>query len=268
MSSVSPNVTPVVQALGARLTAEADEQTRAWWERYLKGALPFRGVPMARIRAVVHAIWRDEGLDQLPPAAQTELALRLLAEPFSEDKLAGVLVLAERLLDELSLDDVPRLAEPLARGDIDDWSTCDWYCVKVLGPFVAASDDRRAASEAIASWRFAERLWHRRAAAVSFVRLAPRAEAFYPGFSDLLLEISAVLVRDPARFSQTAVGWLLRELSVGAPAAVGAFVDAHRERMSREAFRAATAKLPSEKQVQAPSATARRTDGRGIKYVP
>ena len=247
MSSRAQNATRVAEALGARLAAEADEQTRVWWERYLKGAVPFRGVAMARIRAVVHALWRDEGLDRLPPGAQIELALRLLAEPFSEDKVAGVLVLAERLLGELSLDDVPRLGEPLARGDIDDWSTSDWYCVKVLGPFVAASDDRQAAAEAVASWRSADRLWHRRAAAVSFVRLAPRAEDFYPGFSDLLLVISATLVRDPARFSQTAVGWLLRELSVGAPAAVEAFVEAHRERMSREAFRSATAKLPSEK---------------------
>ncbi len=247
MSSVTRDPTPVVQALGTRLAAEADERTRAWWERYLKGAVAFRGVPMARIRAVVHALWHDEGLDALPADDQIDLALRLLAEPFSEDKIAGVLVLAERLLDELSLDDVPRLAAPLARGDVDDWSTCDWYCVKVLGPFVAASDDRRAAAEAIAAWRFADRLWHRRAAAVSFVRLAPRAEDFYPGFSALLLDVCAALVRDPARFSQTAAGWLLRELSVGMPDAVRAFVDAHGERMSREAVRSATAKLPREK---------------------
>ena len=116
--------------------------------------------------------------------------------------------------------------------------------MKVLGPFVRAAPDRRAAAEAIASWRTAESLWQRRAAAVAFVYLAREGDAVYPGFTDLVLAVAAANVQDAARFSQTGVGWVLRELAAAAPEAVTAFVRAHEDKMSTEALRAATTKLP------------------------
>ena len=232
----------MVRAIAQRLDAAAEPRTREWWERYLKGALPFRGVPMAGIRAIVREVWDRERLDALDVDARVEVALRQLAERCSEDKLAGVLMLAERLLHDLRTDDVARLARPFERRHVEDWSTCDWYCVKVLGPFVAARDSRRRA-RLVAAWRDAESLWQRRAAAVAFVNLAPQGDRFYRGFTRLLLTVCERNVRDDARFSQTSVGWLLRELSKGEPEAVRAFVDLHRDRMSKEALRAATARL-------------------------
>ena len=223
--------------------------------------MPFRGVPMAAVRAAVHETWVEEGLDRLPPEEQVDLALRLFAEPFAEDKLAGILALAERLLDHLTLADVPRLASPFARGEIEEWSTCDWYCVKVLGRFVERADDPRAAAEAIAAWRFSEPLWQRRAAAVSFVNLAPRGDAFFPGFTALLLDVCAANVKDGARFSQTSVGWLLRELSRAEPDRVAAFVEAHAAEMSTEARRSATAKLPQRSAGELPRTRRSRRTG-------
>ncbi|HEV3408231.1 MAG TPA: DNA alkylation repair protein [Gaiellaceae bacterium] len=237
------DIEAVLRDLGPRLDAAANEWTRAWWERYLKGAVPFRGAPMAEIRRVMHELWEDRELAALPAERQVEIALRLFVEPYSEDKLTGVLALAERLLGHLTLADVPRLARPFAEGDIDDWSTCDWYCVKVLGPFIERAPDPRAAAEAVAAWRSAESLWQRRAAAVAFVNLAPRADDVFPGLARLILDVCASNVRDPARFSQTGVGWVLRELSRADPEAVAGFVRDHRHEMSREALRAATARL-------------------------
>jgi 3-methyladenine DNA glycosylase AlkD len=120
---------------------------------------------------------------------------------------------------------VPALAGPFDRGHVDDWSTCDWYCVKVLGRFVERGEDRRERAEAIAAWRVAPTLWQRRAAVVSFVNLAPRGERFFEGFPDLLLAVCLANVADPARFSQTSAGWLLRELSRAEPDRVQAFLD-------------------------------------------
>ena len=234
---------PLSRAIADQLAAVADEKTRQWWERYLKGAVPFRGVSMATTRRIVHETWQTAGIDQLDPEVQIELALAQFAEPYCEDKLAGVLALGERLLGQLTLQHVPALARPFERRCIQDWSTCDWYCVKVLGPFVERGEDRRRRSEAIAGWRSAATLWQRRAAAVSFVNLAPQGERFFDGFTDLLLTVCASNVADPARFSQTSVGWLLRELSGGEPARVQEFVDEHRGSMSREALKAATTRL-------------------------
>ena len=237
--------TPLSQTIGAQLAAVADDRTRDWWERYLKGSVPFRGVPMATTRRIVHDTWRRAGVDQLDAEAQVELALAQFAEPYCEDKLAGVLALSELLLDRLTLGHVAALARPFERGHIEDWSTCDWYCVKVLGRFVAMGEHRRPRAEAIAGWRTAPTLWQRRAAAVSFVNLAPQGDAFFDGFTDLLLNVCTANVADPARFSQTSVGWLLRELSGAEPARVEKFVDEHRESMSREAMKAARSRLSS-----------------------
>ena len=116
--------------------------------------------------------------------------------------------------------------------------------MKVFGRFVASGEDRRRRAEAIAGWRSAATLWQRRAAAVSFVDVAPQGDRFFDGFTDLLLTVCESNVADPARFSQTSVGWLLRELSKGEPARMQEFVDAHGAAMSREALNAATTRLP------------------------
>ena len=207
------------ERIAEALQARARPETKEWWERYMKGAIPFRGVKMAGIREVVHELAIDS-LDD---------ALAQFAEPCSEDKLVGVLALAERIMPRLSAGDVPRLAEPFAH--IDDWSTCDWYCVKVLGKLIAQDP---AAAEPIAAWRSAESLWQRRAAAVAFVNLVPEAG---DAMTRLVLAVLESNVRDPARFSQTGVGWVLRELAKAQPEAVDAFIARHRDRMSKEALR-------------------------------
>ncbi len=193
---------------------------------------------MATIRAAVREAWREHGLDALSPDDQLAVALGPFEHRHAEDKLAGVLALSEFVVGRLDVRHAERLAEPFARGHIGDWGTCDWYCVKALGPFVEHSG--RSGAEAIAAWRHEEAFWQRRAAAVSFVNLAPRGRAFYDEFPELLLAVCETNVGDAARFSQTAVGWLLRELSKAQPDLVARFVEEHREEMSAEALRRAT----------------------------
>jgi 3-methyladenine DNA glycosylase AlkD len=254
-----PEPSTLSRAVGERLAASADEDTRRRWDRYLKGAVPFRGVPMAKTRRIVHEVWNATGADRLAPDVQVDVALAQFAQPYCEDKLAGVLVLSERLLGHLRVEHLPALARPFELGHIDDWNTCDWYCVKVLGRFVETGADARRRAEAVGEWRHAHALWQRRAAAVSFVSLAPRGNAFFAGFTDLLLAVCERNVQDPARFSQTSVGWLLRELSKAEAARVEGFVEAHRSQMSREAVKAATARLPADAARR--NATEGRSDG-------
>ena len=197
---------------------------------------------MAAIRKVVHEVWEERRLADLDLGERLDLALNQFAQRHSEDKVAGVLLLGELLLEELETEHVNALARPYELGHIDDWSTCDWYCVKVLGPFVEIRD-RRERARRIASWCKVDRLWQRRAAAVAFVNLAPQGDSFFRGFTRLLLTVCAVNVKDDRRFSQTSVGWLLRELSLAAPDQVRTFVDRHGTNMSREVTKAATARL-------------------------
>jgi 3-methyladenine DNA glycosylase AlkD len=118
--------------------------------------------------------------------------------------------------------------------------------VKVLGPLVQRDLPERATADAIAAWRDAGTVWQRRAANVAFVNLARRGEANFPGFTALMRETCAVTVRSEARFAQTGVGWLLRELAESDRAAVLAFTRDHLGLMSREAVRYVTERMPEE----------------------
>ena len=247
-SSTRTDARPI-EALSTRLDALTTEKSRAFWERYLKGVVPFRGVPMASIRKAVHAWWQSERLSALGVPAQKELALRLFEGSFGEDKLAGTLVLQEILLAELTLRDVDALGSLFDRGRIADWNTCDWFCVKVLGNLVARELPSRTVADELASWRNARTLWQRRAANVAFVNLAKRGDANFEGFTTLMLGTCAVTIRCKERFAQTGVGWLLRELAAADRARVLAFTEEHLGDMSREAVRYVVERMP--KSVQA-----------------
>jgi hypothetical protein len=125
----------MITSLQHRLDQRADAKTKAWWERYLKHVIPFRGVKMVDIRAVLHQWVRDEGIDRLPVQEQKELALDLMRLAYTEDKLASILFWQEILLPAGEVnwpDDLPRFAELFQQGFIYDWNTCDWFCVREL----------------------------------------------------------------------------------------------------------------------------------------
>lgn len=228
----------VAQALGER----ADDTTRSWWTDYLKGEARFRGVKMAGTRDVARAANDRFGLGGCDIDDVFAITDLLFAQPTTEDKLCATLLLAEHHLDRLRTDHVDRLARPLERDQLADWNSCDWYCVKLLGPFIALRDNEARAT-AVASWREQPGLWSRRAAAVAFVPLVTRPPLF-DGMHDLVVNVCERNIEDPTRWSQTSVGWLLRELSKQAPDIVATFVERNGARMSPEARRAAVKHLP------------------------
>ncbi len=235
-------------ALQSRLDAAAAAQTKDWWERYLKGAIEFRGVPMAGIRAAVHSWYADLGLGQRRNRkGQRDLAFGLIREPLAEDKLAGILMLQEILIPERRLrcgTDLAGLAALFDEGYVADWSTCDWLCVRVLGPVAAQQGE--GCARAIAGWSAATNLWRARAGGVAFVNLAPAGDANFPGFVAMVLAACRRNVQRRERFAQTGVGWVLRELSVAAPEAVAVFATEHIAVLSREAIRSAVRKLDAD----------------------
>ena len=250
-----------IAMLQQQLEQQAHPQTKTWWENYLKHAIPFRGVKMAAIRTTLHAWLEDEAVQRaVPVESHTDLALSLIREPYAEDKLAGILLLQERVLPAGGIvwqRDLPRFAALFQDGAIYEWSTCDWFCVRVLGPL--AQREGEPCARAIAAWRHAGTLWQRRAAGVAFVNLAPHGDANFPGFTAMLLEICATTVQSPERFAQTGTGWVLRELSRAEPERVAAFIESHIRHLSGEGLRYATAKLPPESRARLASLRKVRT---------
>ena len=226
----------IIEEIAAALEVEADGSTRDWWERYLKGAAEFRGVKMATTRRIVNeAVERHDLAPRSDAADLVELALGLMGEHYSEDKLAGVLVLAEHALPVLDASVIQALARPLSDGSVHDWNVCDWYCVKVLGPLVVADEgDVERRTRRVAAWSESDALWQRRAGVVAFVNHAATEPELFGGFTELLLEACATNAGDDRRWSQTSVGWFLRELSRREPVRVEQFLQDHPE-LSTEA---------------------------------
>jgi 3-methyladenine DNA glycosylase AlkD len=234
-----------IRELQSRIQGKAEPRTRAWWEAYLKHVIPFRGVKMADVRAVLHRWYADQELDsRLSLKEQKALALALFHQEHAEDKIAGILFLQEILLPAGAIEwreDLPRFADLFREGWIDDWNTCDWFCVKVLGPLVVREGE--ACARAIAQWKTVENLWQRRASGVAFVNLAKKGDDNFAGFTALLLETCAATVRHQERFSQTGTGWVLRELSRADPQRVRLFVRDYICDFSSEGLRYAAQKL-------------------------
>ena len=230
------------------LASRANPKTKTWWENYLKGAIPFRGVKMGDIRTALHTWLKEEAMQSgLSEEDRKDLALSLLRETYAEDKLAGILLLQEVLLPSGAINchaDLPRFASLFGDGYIYDWNTCDWFCVKVLGPLVEREGE--ACARAIAEWRHAENLWQRRASGVAFVNLAHKGDSIFPGFTDMVLEICAATIQSPERFAQTGTGWVLRELSCAEPERVAGFIETFARHFSSEGLRYANEKLPPE----------------------
>jgi 3-methyladenine DNA glycosylase AlkD len=242
----SPTLDGLIERLQLRLNTHATAATREWWTKYLRGAASFRGVKMAGVRTAVHAWFKEERLgEHLSVGQQKDLALMLLEENCSEDKLAGVLFLQEILLPAGALNwrsDLPRIARLFDEGCIRDWSTCDWFCVKVLGPLVEQQGE--ACARAISEWREANSVWQRRASVVAFANLASKGDHNFPGFTEMVLDNCTQLLESQERFAQTGVGWVLRELSRWNQGRVVGFVEANLDRFSREAVKNAIKYLP------------------------
>jgi 3-methyladenine DNA glycosylase AlkD len=264
-SRFTPTHENLIDGLRVRLNARATAATREWWDKYLRGTASFRGVKMGDVRTAVRVWFEEERLgERLSVGQQKDLALMLLEEEYTEDKLAGVLFMQEILLPAGALDwrsDLPQFGRLFDEGYIRDWNICDWFCVKVLGPLVEQQGE--ACARAISEWRETDSVWQRRASVVAFANLASEGDQNFPGFTEMLLDNCSYLLRSQERFAQTGVGWVLRELSRSDEDRVIGFVETNLERFSREGLKNATKYLPPKVaerllQAHAPSTTRRR----------
>jgi 3-methyladenine DNA glycosylase AlkD len=226
----------LIDDLRQRLEAEADPQAKAWWENYVKEGSPFLGVKMSVIRSLVE-VWHSQEVEsELDIDEQLELALELIREDYSEEKLAGILYLQVILIPAGAVDcpqEIDRFAEVFDHEGIYDWNICDWFSVKVLGPLIY--DQGMLCAEAVSGWRYAENLWQARASLVPFVKVAEDST-----YHDLIEESCRVLLARDERFAKSAVAWVLRDISKHDPAFVERVVQDNLELFNKESLRNAT----------------------------
>jgi 3-methyladenine DNA glycosylase AlkD len=220
----------LIQKHQEALEAEATEKTKEWWEKYMKGVIPFRGVGIPRNRELLSEWRKSYGIDKWSLEDQLELALAFFREPIAEDKLAGILFIQNFLYNKLPWEMLlDRYDEIYKEKLIFDWNICDWFCVRVLGATIKKNGDQCAI--AIANWKDADYLWKARSSVVAFVNLAAESK-YYPYINDAC----AVLIDREERFSKTAVGWVLRDISKHDERFVISFIENHLASFSKESL--------------------------------
>jgi len=215
------------------LEIQSDPKVKSWWENYVKNSAPFRGVKMAAIRKCLHK-WHGEYIENvLDLEQQLDLALELIRMKYAEDKLAGTIFIQEILIPKEVIKpkrDVKRLAGLFSNGYIYDWNICDWFCMKVLGELIVRYGKEWA--KLISKWSSAENLWQARASVVSFVRVAENRDYY-----DMIEKSCSNLIKREERFSKTAVGWILREISKHDDKLVKQFIERNMSHFSIESLR-------------------------------
>ena len=236
--SLDSRAAGLIADLQGRLDAVADPGTKTWFENYLKHAIGYRGVKTPVVTRIVAGVRSEHRLERLPDDDQLAVARSLIGESLAEDKFAGILYMQKYLVRRLQPDRLLAVAEGLfAQRAFFDWSTSDWFSVRVLGPLIRRGGTGTA--ERIAGWRTADDLWQRRAAIVPF-RAVVRDECYHP----LIETTVAVLVGEHERFIQTGIGWVLSDMSKAHPGVAAALVGRHFDDLSAEVIRRHTRYLP------------------------
>ena len=204
-----------------------------------------RGASVAKVRAGVRTWWTDHDFDKCPAAVGKRIAIALIEQRMLEHKLAGISILQDMLGDQLRVSDLASFAQLFENDHLADDVVVDWFTSKVLVTMLDRSAGRADMAKQIARWRDADTPWQRRAACLAFVKLAPDGDASLHGLVELALSICATVVWSHERLDQTAVGWLLRELSRGNSSRVETFVRRYARLMTRECARHAVSTFPA-----------------------
>lgn len=190
------------------LSEHSNNDTKAWWENYIKAGAPFLGVKMPVVRQIVHQWYHSHIEGKYDQSLQVDLALALFDGNYTEEKLAGILFIHEILIesDAINCTHLNKFAQLFDENKIYDWNVCDWFCVKVLGQLIKKYGEQYAL--VILDWRHAKNLWRARSSLVAFVKVADEHH-YYPAIENAC----NILIHRDERFAKTAVGWILREIA-------------------------------------------------------
>ena len=209
------------------LQEQSDPKTKAWFTNYVKGS-EWIGCKTPTVRSVVRSVAQEHHLQDDPNHDLTiDTAIALLQHKASDAKLGGMMLLQEvlprsKLASHAMLDRFDRDLWSSSKNNdntyIADWSTADWFAVRVLKHIVFFKNDKDNLDESLIrrvlgyTTQKDSSLWHRRCGVIPFLDYHKHRSLLPEGFgSDLIAACEASLLISPQeRFTQTGVAWVLR----------------------------------------------------------
>lgn len=217
------------------LRDSADADFRDSQRRFSKEPIRSLGVRTADLRALAGRAASEYRSVELPMDDVLEIATRLWAGRYLEERVLGVLIVA-RFHRRLERRHWPRLDDLVST--LCNWGETDALCVEVLAPLLEKEPELIGH---LSGWTRAESRWRRRAAAVSLVPLARRGKEL-----EAVWGLADRLASDRDDMVEKALGWLLKEASRTQPTAVADYLVERSDRFSRTTLRYACEKLPAE----------------------
>lgn len=234
----------LLQVLTAQMMQAADIKTKTWFENYLKGAIQYRGLKTPQVTRFIKDWYRSKNLKTYSLEEQLSLCNDLISSPYAEDKFAGTIYLQQFLLSKLEWQTLLANCDMLFQaGYFYDWSTTDWFCMRVLAPTIKRYG--RSTAQVIANWRLTENLWQRRASIVSF-----RSVCTDRTYHALIKEIIDDLVNEQQRFIQTGIGWVMADMSKVFPEEIESWFRNYLVQLEREVIDRHTKHLPCHQELK------------------
>ncbi len=175
--------------------------------------------------------------------AKDELVEELLANPYHEVRLLGVLIIVHRYEQAKTDKDREEVVKYylLHRQALNNWDLVDLSVYKVWGDYLWRHPEKRKLL-----YRFAQskQLWERRMAVVATIALIKKGE-----FKEIL-DLSLLLLKDKEDLMHKAVGWMLREMGKKDVKVLCAFLDEQAPLLPRTALRYAIERLPEKKRLE------------------
>ncbi len=206
-------------------------------ERYFKEAVKCYGVAAPEIHALTAELYARVKAEWTVDDA-IELCDILFADPELEAKAVAALVLAH-FKKSYPAAIFSKVKGWLAADKLASWASVDVLCPDVMGSFL---ESYPAYVNEIKAWTSHPNRWVKRAAIVSFIKLARKAE-FLPAIYDIAA--SAFPVDDD--LIQKANGWLLREAGKADTARLERFLLSHGPAIPRTSLRYAIERFPEAK---------------------
>jgi 3-methyladenine DNA glycosylase AlkD len=221
----------------ASLRKKADPEKAKQGQRYFKEQVKLFGLSAKDSDLLVKELYRSQ-----KPYWNVNDVIKLcdilLPNPYLEAKGSAIGLLAAYKKDfEKEL--FKKIEKWLSSNYCDSWAAVDGLCLYVLGELISKYPELK---EKIKDWPHSSNRWIRRAAAVSFIKIARRGETL-----DDVYEISKSLFSDDNDLVQKANGWLLREAGKADPSRLESYLLKHGKAIPRITLRYAIERFEEKK---------------------
>lgn len=221
-SGIVRDVQELVEAVRAGLAAAGDPERAVGQQRYMKSAMPYRGVRQSEMVRLTRGLFAEH---VLPDRSSWETAVRALWDEaeYREERYAAIALTGYR--GYASYQDTATL--PLYEHMIVSggwWDYVDELAIRRVGPILRS--EPTVVAQMLRVWSTDEDIWRRRTSILAQIKSKAETDLA------LLTDCLAPNLDHKQFFVRKAIGWALREYAKTDPNWVRRYLADHGEQMS------------------------------------